>query len=123
MTGHGNQRAETEPLAVYDVHDPSWPDQPITEIGDWLRRQGINPDDTYRFEVHLLDCLFARVYQYDRDENGRAYCPRDHEHQNGKIYGPGEEPSEAELCDIARRAPFDLPIKEMPPVKPARGAA
>jgi hypothetical protein len=112
--------SEPEPLAVYDVSE-SWTelsDQQMAVIRNWLRMQGIEPNDTYRFEIWRTDRLFARVFQYDRDEHGKPYCPLDHEHVFGKVFGPGEEPSEQEWCDIARREPFDVPLSSMPPVEP-----
>lgn len=61
---------ETEalaPLAVYDVHEDNWigltgPER--SRMCGWLREQGIEPNDTRRVEIYLLDCLFARVVAY-----------------------------------------------------------
>lgn len=86
-----------EPVAVYDVQDEGWwlPAN-LTDFLQWLRHHGINPDDTYRIEIHLLDTLFARVYQYDRDEHGRFFL-------------------DEETGEPARRTPFDVPVESTPP--------
>jgi len=101
-----------EPLAVYDVAEANWlglPHDKRQDLAAWLREQGPDPNDTYRLEVYLLDCLFVRVFQWDRDKlGGGHYCPLDHDHHD----------PDRSLCEAARRAPFDVPVAEMPPVKP-----
>lgn len=91
---------DLEPLAVYDVRDGSYVQgEQSKPFDDWVVDHGIALADTYRMEIYLLDCLFARVFQYDRDEQGR-FC-----------LDPAAQ-------DVARREPFDMPIESMPPVKP-----
>jgi hypothetical protein len=89
----------TEPLAVYDVHSKSWPPPNLDRFLWWMGEQGIDEKVTYRIEIYSTDHWFARVFQHDRNEDGRPYL-RDGE--------------------LACRDPFDVPIKEMPPT---RGAA
>lgn len=107
--------ATPEPLAVYDASDAeSWPRQvPDLELFlQWARDQGIEPNNTYRIEIHLIDdCPFARVFQFGRDDSGARPCVVDHDHR-----------SDFARCEPARPAPFDVPISSMPPAGPfARG--
>lgn len=99
--------------AVYDVADQGWwglTDDQRDQIRAWATEHGIDVNVTFRMEIHLLDCPFARVFQMDRNEDGRLYCPIDHDHLSM------DKVSE---CDAARRDPYDLPISSMPPVQPA----
>jgi hypothetical protein len=93
---------QLEPLAVYDVHEPGWyglSDDQRHDLAAWSRAQRIEPSDTFRLEIYLLDCPFARVFQFERDAGGHKYVI------------PGTR-------EIACRKPFDVPVGEMPPVKP-----
>lgn len=85
------------PLAVYDARTPSWTDltdERRAELRDWVQGLGVEVSETYRVEIYLLDCLFARIHQDDRDEDGNRYCPHDHAHDRLN-------------CKPARRAPFE----------------
>lgn len=94
--------AETEsmaPLAIYDAHEDNWiglagPER--NRMCGWMREQGIEPNDTRRVEIYLLDCLFARVVAYATNADG------DH-------YGHG--------CEFATRT-YTVGISSMPPVRP-----
>lgn len=96
--------ATLEPLAVHDVQG-SWPPPNLNDFLAWAREQSIEPNDTYRIEIYLLDCLFARVFQFDKDEHGKVRCAVDHEHHPGRVMD----------CEVARRKPFDVPVSSMPP--------
>jgi hypothetical protein len=65
---------------------------------EWFTLEGINPRDIYRFEVYLVDCPSARVYEYDRDSNGHCYLVGD---------------------EIARRPPYEAILSSLPPETPA----
>ncbi len=96
--------ASLEPIWVGDVHDSqTWPPPNLSEVLGWARSEGINANETYRIEVYLLDCPFARVYEYDRDENGTRFCWVEHDHLDDR-------------CDVAKRKPFDVPLTTLPPV-------
>lgn len=86
--------------AVYDVRDGSYPFDGATVLCQWAAENGIDTDSAYRIEIHLLDCPFARVFQYDQDAQGRRFID------------PATD-------DAARRKPYDLPISSMPPIPPA----
>ncbi|ETK36152.1 hypothetical protein [Microbispora sp. ATCC PTA-5024] len=101
--------ADLKPLAVIDCHDrDEWARITSTpgllaRLQDWACSNDIDPVDTYRIEVYPGDCLFGRVFQYDRDERGNGYCPLNHRHI-------------VEECEIAKRVPFDVPLGSLPPV-------
>lgn len=92
------------PLVVLDCREGIWPPPNLEELQDWLRSHGIEPDDTYRVEVYLIDTLFARIFQYARNERGRHYCSNDHGHLD-----------DPDRCVIARREPYTVPLACMPP--------
>lgn len=86
------------PLYVSDVRDDAYwhsvtPAQGIA-LRAWLRSNHLEPDDIYRFEVHLIDTLFAKVFTYARDENRRL---------------------RVEAGVPVQRAPFLAPLNSMPP--------
>ncbi|MGR6922600.1 hypothetical protein ACU635_50815 [[Actinomadura] parvosata] len=85
-------------LAVLDARDLA-ADGVI--VGEWARCYGIDPRDVYRITLHFDGCLFARVHEWDADEHGRRYCPRQHAHLIDASDGD---------CEIARREPYDVTI-------------
>jgi hypothetical protein len=88
-----------EPLAVYDERESFYGHHPAAfceTYKAWLTGHNINPDDTYRTEHHLVDAPFVRVFQYDRNAEGR----------------PHVDPN---TDDAARRDPFDVLIRTEPP--------
>lgn len=104
--------AETSPVVVLDVRDWDWRHRPpssewLRALREWTERHEIEARDTYRIEVHLIDTLFARVFQYDRTDEGYRYCPRDHNHGD-----------DADGCEIARRTTFTVVLTSMPPEGP-----
>lgn len=108
------------PLAVYDVHDDGYlglTQEQQEQIMGWLREQDQNPDVIYRVEIYLIDCPSARIFVWDIDADGRHYCPLDHAHRAWTIQSPTDDP--AKVCEIASRT-FEVPISQMPPVKPWR---
>lgn len=103
---------DLEPLAVYDVHGRSWArldSELIAKMCNWLREHGVEPDDTTRVEIWETGHLYARIFQFDRDERGRGYCHLDHDHL-----------ASTDKCEPARREPFDVPIEAMPPIRGTR---
>lgn len=93
--------APLAPLYVSDVRDDAYWYSVDKGQGDtlraWLRGNGLEPDDIYRFEVYLCDTLFAKVYTYARDEHGRF-----------QVEGDG----------LVEREPFLAPLDSMPPGSP-----
>lgn len=71
------------------------------KVAAWAQAVGIDPRDVYRIALHYDGRLFARVYEWDADENGRRYCPREHAHTVDASDGG---------CEIARREPYDVTI-------------
>lgn len=100
------------PLMVIDTHDREW-DQITADhayhqrLIDWARGQGLNPVHTYRVEIYLVDCPFARVFQYATDENGTRHCGVDHDHRGW-----------ADECRIAELKPSAVILSELPPEQP-----
>ncbi|MBX6386836.1 MAG: hypothetical protein IRZ07_28310 [Microbispora sp.] len=92
------------PLAVLDSRCEDWPPPNLSDVMGWLRSNGINTKVTYRVELYLVDTLFAKVFQYQRDEHGRMICNVDHDHRNNP-----------DQCEAARREPYLLPLNNMPP--------
>ncbi|MFI6793643.1 hypothetical protein ACIBG4_40565 [Nonomuraea sp. NPDC050383] len=90
-----------EPIAVYDVRDRWWMDEPTAHdrLLTWLRSYEVDPTYTRRFEVYLIDCPSLRVYDLALDEHGQPY--RD---------GPG----------MALREPYDVLLRDLPPECPGR---
>lgn len=92
--------------AVYDVKHRSWwgltGDQ-HDQLRAWAIEQGIDPNDTYRWEIHLIDMPLIRVFEFETDERGRVKFDEVRQ-------------------DLCRRPPYDLPISSMPPVEPAKEA-
>jgi hypothetical protein len=92
-----------EPLAVYDVHEDGWEQltaQEQYQVRLWVVEQGMDPGDIFRLEVFLIDCPFARVYEFDRDEDGSLRVE--------------DQPP----WDFAVRPPRDVLLSSLPPVKP-----
>lgn len=99
----GQTRRMPEPLAVFDVHEDDWDRftaQEKYQVRLWIVEQSLDPGDIFRLEVFLIDCPFARVHEYDRDDDG---CLR--------VEGL---PPRA----IAVRPPRDVLLSSLPPVKP-----
>ena len=95
---HGTETPDLTPLAVSDVREDAYWYSVRKDQGDalraWLRSNDLEPNDIYRFEVYLLDTLFAKVFTYARDEHGR-FC--------------------IEGDEIVQREPFTVPLNSMPP--------
>ena len=88
--------------SVFDVHD--WRYDPyrryplrFTEAYcAWLTEHGIDPFATFRTEHHVIDAPLVRVFQYERDADGR--------HQIDPV-----------AREVVKREPFDVLIKTPPP--------
>lgn len=84
--------------AVYDAHegfyDHPWPF--VDAYRDWLTEHGIDTNDTYRTEHHVIDTPLVRVFQYAKDADGRRY-------------------TDPATGNVAEREPFDVLIKTPPP--------
>jgi hypothetical protein len=87
------------PIFISDVRNDAYWHSIRRDQGDalrtWLRDNNLEPCDIYRFEVYVVDTLFAKVFTYARDEHGRV-CVK------------GGEPVR---CD-----PFLAPLNSMPPL-------
>lgn len=86
------------PLLVSDVRDDDYWHSVTQDQGQalraWLRSNHLEPNDIYRFEVYILDCPFAKVFTYARDEHGH-FRVKDGE--------------------LVQREPFTVPLNSMPP--------
>lgn len=88
-----------ELLAAYDANTgeggypstQSW----LDDFLPWMREHGVEPNDTDRVEIYLLDAPFMRVYQPAQNEKGWPYLDDD--------------------LKLARRPPFDVLIKRPAP--------
>jgi len=86
-------------LTVIDANDVDYlsrGDQFRASVCDWLMAHGIDHLITHRVELHLIDTLFMRVFQYDTDQRGRVRWDR------------GTD-------TVARRAPIDVLVRSDPP--------
>lgn len=102
MTGDAATRRMPEPLAVYDVHEDAWDRLTAQEkyrVRMWIVEQGLDPGDIVRLEVYLIDCPFARVHEFDRDENGNLRV------------------EDLPPREIAVRPPRDVLLSSLPPVR------
>lgn len=105
--------ADFQPLMVSDVRDEAWYEVLKANPGyldamtAWLRANGVDPDDTYRWELYLLDCPFVRVFAYDRDEMGRRRWQRIEDVEERCRTGVGWRPVE--------REPYTVLVSSMPP--------
>ncbi len=105
------------PLHVSDVHDDSWWETWTTDRAyreatqDWLRANGVEPDDTYRWELYLLDTPFLKVFTYDRDHNGQLRFRRAHDAEERQRTGRWWMPLE--------REPYLVPVSSLPPRAPS----
>lgn len=96
--------------AIFDATGLAWN---VLEEGDrvlfrtWLLDHGIDPNRTFRFELHVIDCPLIRVFEHSRDADGRPYCGVDHDHRVD-LY----------RCSVAKRDPYDVLQKTPPPVQP-----
>jgi hypothetical protein len=90
-----------EPIAVYDVRHRWWMDEPggHARLLEWVRSYGVDPTDSRRFEVYMIDGPVLRVFDADRNADGHFY--RD---------GPG----------VALREPYDVLLHDLPPGCPHR---
>lgn len=82
-----------EPLAVFDARDESWRGDHQTLA--WFRSEGIDPNQVHRLEVYLLDCPFARVYEFVTLNGARFFV--------------------AERDEYLRRDPYDVILASLPP--------
>ena len=73
----------------------------LPRVAAWAQAVGIDPRDVYRIDLHYDGRLFARVREWDTDENGRRFCPIAHSHRIDASDGG---------CEIARREPYDVTI-------------
>lgn len=74
-------------------------DVQLPRVAAWAQAVGIDPRDVYRIDLRYDGCLFARVCEWDTDENGTRYCRRDHNHLDFSQH-----------CEIAQREPYDVTI-------------
>jgi hypothetical protein len=92
---------DTSPT-VFDVHDPQrnpWliaPPEFVEAYCAWLEAHGIDKNSTYRTEHHVIDAPLVRVFQYERDADGR--------HKIDPV-----------ARDVVKRKPFDVLITTPPP--------
>ena len=89
-----------EPVAVFDAHDDDWCNlaaEERTKVWTWMVEEGLDPGEVFRLEVFLIDCPFARVHEYDRDDEG---CLR---------------VEDASPRRIAVRPPRDVLLSSLPP--------
>lgn len=87
-----------QPIAVYDAREDSWrqlTEEQRLQLLTWIAEQGI-PLNIYRLEIHIIDCPMARVFAYERDEQGYVLI-------NDQGF------------DARRRPPYDRAISSMPP--------
>ncbi|MEV1245134.1 hypothetical protein [Nonomuraea sp. NPDC049750] len=86
----------SELLAVLDARTL---DGQQPKVAAWAQAVGIDPRDVYRIDLRYDGRLFARVREWDTDENGARYCRRDHNHLDF-----------SQRCEIAQREPYDVTI-------------
>ncbi|MFN2636841.1 MAG: hypothetical protein ABR585_07440 [Gemmatimonadaceae bacterium] len=104
--------AGLEPIYVSDVRDDGYwygaaDDRPYFDtLRAWMRDQGVEPNDTYRLEVYLLDVPFVKVHAYARDEDGdfRFGC-RD---EAGHHAHDGQ-------CQLVKLDPYVVILSSLPP--------
>lgn len=70
-------------------------------VAAWAQAYGLDPRDVHRIELYYDGRLTARVYEWDADEHGRRYCPREHSHTFASIDGD---------CEFAERQPYNVTI-------------
>ena len=87
-----------DPLIVFDATDRDWAKtaEQWEQTCEWAYEQGIDPNETHRIEVYLIDAPFARVYQFAMTADGLRYI----DDATGKT---------------AERKPFDVLLSELPP--------
>lgn len=99
--------APPRPLAVMDARDDAQASPALQTRLDWLRTQGINPDDTRHIEVFDDDGLYAIVTAFAVNEAGHRYCTVDHDHKAAL--------NECRIAETERR----VPVSALPPVTAA----
>lgn len=57
-----------DPLFVSDAHDLEW--HPSDREVQWIKDQGVDPQEIYRYEIYLLETMCARIYQYVSNDQG-----------------------------------------------------
>lgn len=62
----------------------------------WLEGHGVDKNATYRTEHHLIDAPLVRVFQFDRNGEGRLY-------------------TDEATGEVAKRPPFDVLIRTPAP--------
>jgi hypothetical protein len=101
------------PLQVFDVRDDDlWyglkgQKAYCDTLRAWLRANGIEPWETYRWELYLLDTPFLKVFTYARDDQGklrfRPVEDAEERQRTGRWWLPVE------------REPFLVPVSSLPP--------
>lgn len=93
-------------VEVLDVHDPEYwlpasGGWPHAELVSWLAEHGIEANDVFRVELHLIDAPVVRAFGIARGEDGQPYLV------------PGDD---GEL-EIAKAPPRDTLMRHRPPVE------
>jgi hypothetical protein len=85
---------------AYDAHtyEGGWPHTAawLNAWLPWLRLHGVEPNDTYRVEFHVIDAPLIRIYQHALNEDGHPYV----------------DPATGR---VAQRPPFDVLITSPAP--------
>jgi hypothetical protein len=90
------------PVQVSDVRDDAWfgtlRDRPgyLKAMNEWLIAHDINPYDTYRWELYIIDAPFLKVFTYVRDEKGRILFDQ-------------------EAREPVKQTPFTVLVSSLPP--------
>jgi hypothetical protein len=87
-----------DPVAVWDARHLRF-GEVHPAVQHWIEGEGIDPNETYRVEVYLLDAPFARVFTY-ASEPGRP---------------PGWRYWDEATGWAAVNDPYDKPVSGLPP--------
>jgi hypothetical protein len=87
-------------IAAWDVRSEAWyrlTGNDRDQIRAWVTEHGIATTDTYRTEIHIVDCPLIRVFKFAPRVNGNRPCDPSHPR------------------DPLRLPPYDVLIKTDPP--------
>ncbi len=107
-------------MDVLEVSDREfWPPRVhdgLALVSEWLAAHGVDANDTYRVEAHVVDCPLIRVFQFAKNADGKRFMDQasiemdeadpDGRHLRAAVLPP---------LDVAMRIPPPVPFRTVGP--------
>jgi hypothetical protein len=100
-------------MQVLEVGDKEfWPprvDDGQALVREWLAAHGVEANDVYRVELHVVDLPTIRVFRHARNADGKRFM-------DPKSVEEYEATGDERVLDVAVLPPFDVAMRMPPPV-------